>query len=87
MKTVQIIRTDTEEIITSITEYEDGIKGITADGYEVYVDGEKLKQGKKRIGNFVHSDDRTKNKDEIKKAVSEMLTDELMNETDHSYNY
>ena len=48
MKTVQIIRADTKEIITSITEYEDGIKGITADGYKVIVDGKELINEKNR---------------------------------------
>lgn len=42
MNTIQVYRSDTEEIITSITNYPDGIKGITAEGYTVRVDGEDL---------------------------------------------
>lgn len=42
MNTVQVYRSETEEIITSITAYPDGIKGITAEGFDVIVDGEIL---------------------------------------------
>lgn len=42
MKTVQVENED-GDIITSFTKYEDGIKGITAEGYKVIVDGNELK--------------------------------------------
>lgn len=42
METIQIIRNDTHEIIASITDYPNGIKGIISDGYIAVVDGEEL---------------------------------------------
>lgn len=42
MKTVQIIKNGTDEIIASITEYPDGIRGILADGYTAIADGSEL---------------------------------------------
>lgn len=43
MQTVQIINSDTEEVIASFTEYPEGIRGIMAEGYRAIVDGQELK--------------------------------------------
>ena len=43
MQTVQIINSDTEEVIASFTEYPEGIQGIMAEGYRAIVDGQELK--------------------------------------------
>ena len=42
MQTVQIINSDTEEVIASFTEYPEGIRGIMAKGYKAIVDGQEL---------------------------------------------
>jgi hypothetical protein len=44
VKTIQVVKADTGEVITSISDYEDGIKGITAKGYKVIADGLELLQ-------------------------------------------
>ncbi|MDD6369154.1 hypothetical protein [Galactobacillus timonensis] len=45
MKTVQIVKAGTDEVIASFTEYPDpeGIRGIMAEGYRAIVDGQELK--------------------------------------------
>ena len=45
MKTVQIVKAGTDEVITSFTEYPDpeGIRVIMAKGYRAIVDGQELK--------------------------------------------
>lgn len=43
MKLVQVFNLETKEVITSIEETEEGIIGITKDGYQVRVDGKDLK--------------------------------------------
>ena len=45
MKVIQVYRTDTEEVITSLTEDEQGIVyGIIDNEYSVIVDGKKMVQ-------------------------------------------
>ena len=43
MKTVQIVKAGTDEVIASFTEYPEGIRGIMAKGYRAIVDGQELK--------------------------------------------
>lgn len=43
MKTVQIVKAGTDEVIASFTEYPEGIRGIMAKGYKAIVDGQELK--------------------------------------------
>lgn len=43
MKTVQIVKAGTDEVIASFTEYPEGIRGIMAEGYRAIVDGQELK--------------------------------------------
>lgn len=42
MKTVQIVKAGTDEVIASFTEYQEGIRGIMAEGYRAIVDGQEL---------------------------------------------
>lgn len=45
MKVIQVYRTDTEEVITSLTEDEQGnVYGIIDNEYSVIVDGKMLEQ-------------------------------------------
>ena len=45
MKVIQVYRTDTEEVITSLTEDDQGnVYGITAEGYSIIVDGQRIEQ-------------------------------------------
>ena len=52
MKVIQVYRTDTEEVITSLTEDEQGIVyGITDSEYSVIVDGKKMVQENEKSAN------------------------------------
>lgn len=42
MQTVQIINSESEEVIVSFTNYPEGIRGIMAKGYRAIVDGQEL---------------------------------------------
>lgn len=42
MKTVQVFNAKTKEVIASFEETEEGIIGITKEGYQVRVDGKDL---------------------------------------------
>jgi len=42
MQTVQIINSESEEVIASFTKYPEGIRGIMAKGYRAIVDGQEL---------------------------------------------
>lgn len=52
MKVIQVYRTDTEEVITSLTEDDQGnVYGITDSEYSVIVDGKKMVQENEKSAN------------------------------------